>query len=85
MNSPTLDPRICGYCANHLRNVHETCAIEGLYRHFVPEPAGRHEDLPDPVFYAEIQMLPTPVVRAPYYRDIWYLVHKIRGMEGYFE
>ena len=83
--APSLDARICGYCANRFRDVHEPCAAEGLYRHFVPELMGRWEDLPDPVSYAEILNLPAQVVRALYYRDIWYLVHKIRAMEGYFD
>ena len=84
-NCLSLDPRICGYCANRFRDVHEPCAAEGMYRHFVPELMGRWEDLPDPVSYAEILNLPAQVVRALYYRDIWYLVHKIRAMEGYFD
>ena len=80
-----LDPRVCGYCANRFRDVHGPCSAEGVYRPFAPELMGRWEDLPDPVSYAEILTLPAQVVRALYYRDIWYLVQKIRGMEGYFE
>ncbi len=84
-SAPALEPRICGYCANRFRDVHEPCAAEGFFGHFVPDVVGSWEDLPDPTPYSEILNLPAHVVRALYYRDIWYLVHKIRAMDGYFE
>jgi len=80
-----LDWRICGYCANRLCDVHEPCSAEGLYRHFIPKPIGDWKEVPHPVAYAEIMKLPAHVVRALYYRDIWYVVHKIRSTDGYFE
>jgi hypothetical protein len=80
-----LDSRICGYCANSLRDVHNLCSAEAVYRHFAPELMGRWEDLPDPVAFSEILTLPAHAVRALFYRDIWYLVHKIRAMDGYFD